>query len=161
MVRRCVWSRNLQNEKAMTRVGSQRHSKKKKKSHCSQLHAWPESSHKKINNSRCVGKRWERKDTNIHQGILFPKGTAEGREHLSQHSFKPTTPYKIQNSKNIPSAFKSQVLPPLIICPYIRTSRNPEYEFTIIVIFFYSKPAVKPSGADKTKLKIKDSLLQT
>jgi len=30
MVRR-VWSRNLKNEEAMTRVGSQRHSKKKKK----------------------------------------------------------------------------------------------------------------------------------
>jgi len=28
MVRRCVWSRNLKNEEAMTRVGSQRHSKK-------------------------------------------------------------------------------------------------------------------------------------
>jgi hypothetical protein len=26
---RCVWSRNLKNEEAMTRVGSQRHSKKK------------------------------------------------------------------------------------------------------------------------------------
>jgi hypothetical protein len=30
-MRRCVWSRNLKNEQAMTRVGSQRHSKKKKK----------------------------------------------------------------------------------------------------------------------------------
>jgi hypothetical protein len=29
VVRRCVWSRNLKNEEAMTRVGSQRHSKKK------------------------------------------------------------------------------------------------------------------------------------
>ena len=28
VVRRCVWSRNIKNEKAMTRVGSQRHSKK-------------------------------------------------------------------------------------------------------------------------------------
>jgi len=28
VVRRCVWSRNLKNEEAMTRVGSQRHSKK-------------------------------------------------------------------------------------------------------------------------------------
>jgi len=28
MVRRCVWSRNLKNEEAMTRVGSQRHRKK-------------------------------------------------------------------------------------------------------------------------------------
>ena len=27
VVRRCVWSRNLKNEEAMTRVGSQRHSK--------------------------------------------------------------------------------------------------------------------------------------
>ena len=27
MVRRCVWSRNLKNEEAMTRVGSQRHNK--------------------------------------------------------------------------------------------------------------------------------------
>jgi hypothetical protein len=29
VVRRCVWSRNLKNEEVMTRVGSQRHSKKK------------------------------------------------------------------------------------------------------------------------------------
>jgi hypothetical protein len=29
VVRRCVWSRNLKNEEAMTRVGSQRHSKNK------------------------------------------------------------------------------------------------------------------------------------
>jgi len=29
VVRRCVWSRNLKNEEAMTHVGSQRHSKKK------------------------------------------------------------------------------------------------------------------------------------
>ena len=28
VVRRCVWSRNLKNEEAMTRVGSQRHKKK-------------------------------------------------------------------------------------------------------------------------------------
>jgi hypothetical protein len=28
VVRRCVWSRNLKNEEAMTRVGSQRHRKK-------------------------------------------------------------------------------------------------------------------------------------
>jgi hypothetical protein len=28
-VRRCVWSRNIKNEEAMTRVGSQRDSKKK------------------------------------------------------------------------------------------------------------------------------------
>jgi predicted HTH transcriptional regulator len=28
MVRRCVWSRNLVNQEAMTRVGSQRHKKK-------------------------------------------------------------------------------------------------------------------------------------
>jgi len=29
VVRRCVWSRNIKNEEAVTRVGSQRHSKKK------------------------------------------------------------------------------------------------------------------------------------
>jgi hypothetical protein len=29
LVRRCVWSRNLKNEEAMTRVGSQHHSKNK------------------------------------------------------------------------------------------------------------------------------------
>ena len=29
VVRRCVWSRNLKNKEVMTRVGSQRHSKKK------------------------------------------------------------------------------------------------------------------------------------
>jgi len=29
VVRRCVWSRNLKNEEAMTRVESQRHRKKK------------------------------------------------------------------------------------------------------------------------------------
>jgi hypothetical protein len=34
VVRRCVWSRNLKNEEAMTRVGSQRHSQKKKKILC-------------------------------------------------------------------------------------------------------------------------------
>ena len=27
-MRRCVWSRNIKNEEAMTRVGSQRHKKK-------------------------------------------------------------------------------------------------------------------------------------
>jgi hypothetical protein len=27
VVRRCVWSRNLNNDEAMTRVGSQRHKK--------------------------------------------------------------------------------------------------------------------------------------
>jgi hypothetical protein len=27
VLRRCVWSRNLKNEEAMTRVGSQRHKK--------------------------------------------------------------------------------------------------------------------------------------
>ena len=32
VVRRCVWSRNLKNEEAMTRVGSQRHSKKRNSS---------------------------------------------------------------------------------------------------------------------------------
>ena len=31
MVRDCVWSTYLKNKEAMTRVGSQRHSKKKKK----------------------------------------------------------------------------------------------------------------------------------
>jgi len=31
VVRCCVWSKNLKNEEAMTRVESQRHSKKKKK----------------------------------------------------------------------------------------------------------------------------------
>jgi hypothetical protein len=103
-----------------------------------------------------VGKE---KDKNVYQGILFPKGIAEGRENLSQHSFKPTTPDKIRNSKDIPSAFKSQALSPLIICPY--TSRNPEYECTIIVtiiIFFDSKPTLKPSGAEETKLKITERL---
>jgi hypothetical protein len=35
VVRRCVWSRNLKNEEAMTRVGSQRHSKKKGSLLCS------------------------------------------------------------------------------------------------------------------------------
>ena len=30
VLRRCVWSRNIKNEEAMTRVGSQRHSKKTK-----------------------------------------------------------------------------------------------------------------------------------
>jgi len=29
VVRRCVWSRNLKNEEATTRVGSQRHKKNK------------------------------------------------------------------------------------------------------------------------------------
>jgi len=29
VVRRCVWSRNLKNEEVMTRVGSQRHKKKR------------------------------------------------------------------------------------------------------------------------------------
>ena len=33
-MRRCVWSRNPKNEEAMTRVGSQRHSKKKRRLWC-------------------------------------------------------------------------------------------------------------------------------
>jgi len=71
----------------------------------------------------------------------------------------PTPP--IQNSKNITSAFMSQTLSPLIICK--DTSRNQEYECTIIVniiiiIFFDRKPTAKPSGVDKTKTKITERL---
>jgi hypothetical protein len=39
VVRRCMWSRNLKNEEAMTRVGSQRHRKKKWQFTC-QVKCW-------------------------------------------------------------------------------------------------------------------------
>ena len=56
VVRRCVWSRNLKNEEAMTRVGSQRHSKKNK-------------SYRINNICRCI---YSTVNTHVSCCVLFP-----------------------------------------------------------------------------------------